>query len=131
MAKPRNWDALKPATRKRYERAGVSRSDYMSGMSLKAARGHANTPEHPGRKIQPGQEQYYVNKIVKQAFDDRIKYRGAHDITDIPEGQDPVRIEDIEFALTLSPYELEVLAHDAAVALETGGRSEYWFLFYH
>lgn len=43
----RNWDTLAGSTRSRYERAGISRSSYESGVSLKAARGHAETPERP------------------------------------------------------------------------------------
>lgn len=43
----RNWDALADSTRTRYERAGISRSAYEGGASLKAARGHASTPERP------------------------------------------------------------------------------------
>jgi hypothetical protein len=43
----RNWDSLSSSTQHRYSRAGVSRSYYESGGSLKAARGHASTPERP------------------------------------------------------------------------------------
>ena len=45
----RNWDALAEPTRRRYQRAGVTRAGYESGQSLTAARGHKRTPEHPGR----------------------------------------------------------------------------------
>jgi hypothetical protein len=42
----KSWGALTPAYRRRLERGGVSQSAYESGASLKAARGHARTPEH-------------------------------------------------------------------------------------
>src|SRR5690348_8389703 len=95
----RNWEALKPTTRKRYERAGISRSDYMSGMSLKAARGHAQTPERPGRKIQQGQEQYYLNRIVEGAFSDFFKYEGPLDLSDLPDGINYPTLEQLEYAM--------------------------------
>ena len=47
----KSWDSLTPTYRHRLERGGVTRSQYESGASLKAARGHRATPEH-GPKIQ-------------------------------------------------------------------------------
>ncbi len=46
---PQAWKALKPATRQRYQKAGITRSDYLRGASLAAARGHSQTPERPER----------------------------------------------------------------------------------
>jgi hypothetical protein len=56
----RNWAGLSDSTRRRYERAGVSRAAYESGASLRAARGHATTPERPeaGRN-RPEFQQYH------------------------------------------------------------------------
>lgn len=121
MAKARNWEALKDTTRRRYERAGISRADYMSGMSLKAARGHANTPERPGRKVQAGQEQYYLNRIVNDAFSDYVKFKGPLDLSDLPEGINYPSIEQLEYALTLTDMEVWHLAHEP----------DWNFLFYH
>jgi len=45
----RDWDALSPAYRARLVRGGIDRRGYESGRSLSAARGHAATPERPGR----------------------------------------------------------------------------------
>lgn len=45
----RNWDGLGNSQRTRYQRAGISRRDYESGISLSAARGHGQTPERPER----------------------------------------------------------------------------------
>lgn len=46
----RPWDSLSPAYRRRLERSGVSQSQYDSGVPLTVARGHAKTPERPGRQ---------------------------------------------------------------------------------
>ncbi|HET9131465.1 MAG TPA: hypothetical protein VFO86_10980, partial [Terriglobia bacterium] len=41
------WEALTAAYRKRLERGGIGKAQYEGGASLRAARGHAQTPEHP------------------------------------------------------------------------------------
>jgi hypothetical protein len=43
----RNWNILSKGYKGRLERSGISRQAYESGASLKKARGHINTPEHP------------------------------------------------------------------------------------
>ena len=43
------WAELSPAYRTRLEHAGVTQREYGSGASLQGARGHAATPERPGR----------------------------------------------------------------------------------
>lgn len=43
----KGWDALSPNYRKRLANKGISKSDYESGASIKAARGHEKTPERP------------------------------------------------------------------------------------
>lgn len=115
------WNSLSESTRKRYERAGISRADYMSGMSLKTARGHANTPEHPGRKIQRGQEQYYLNRIVEENLSHLYKYKGPVDLSDLPAGINYPTVDQLEYLLTLSETEVWLLSHDA----------DWNFLFYH
>jgi hypothetical protein len=40
---------LGESQQRRYERHGISESDYRSGKNLQKARGHKDTPEHPGR----------------------------------------------------------------------------------
>ena len=44
-----SWESLSPAYRARLERGGITRQDYLSGVSLSGARGHAKTPERPER----------------------------------------------------------------------------------
>ena len=41
---PGTWSQLTKGTRDRYKRAGITRQDYYKGVSLKAARGHADKP---------------------------------------------------------------------------------------
>lgn len=57
MARIRRWDNLGEAQQRRYERGGISREGYERGDSLKAARGHANTPERP-REAEKNPERY-------------------------------------------------------------------------
>jgi len=78
----RNWDALGDSTRTRYERAGISRSDYESGVSLKAARGHAETPERPMEATRhPERYETYVGlrndirALKRELYGDRPKFR--------------------------------------------------------
>ncbi|MFF0625677.1 hypothetical protein [Streptomyces sp. NPDC004296] len=47
MASRREWSALSDGYRARLERKGIDRAAYESGASLKSARGHRETPEHP------------------------------------------------------------------------------------
>ena len=51
MAKRRDWNALSSAYRSRLVRSGIDKEAYEAGTSLKAARGHAETPEHPREAI--------------------------------------------------------------------------------
>ena len=50
-ANRRRWRDLSPAYRKRLERAGITWQAYYAGATLSKARGHAKTPEHPGRPV--------------------------------------------------------------------------------
>lgn len=50
------WNNLSARTRTRYERAGITRSDYDRGVSLQVARGHGTTPEHKGRPLSKAQQ---------------------------------------------------------------------------
>lgn len=47
MPRRRVWSALSTSYRARLQRKGVTQAQYESGVSLKAARGHAQTPESP------------------------------------------------------------------------------------
>jgi len=64
MARPRNWDALSPAYRARLQRNGITRQAYVSGASVKDARGHKATPEHGLRDAAKNPQRYqeYLHK---------------------------------------------------------------------
>lgn len=57
----KGWTSLSAGYRERLERNGISRSDYEAGVSLKAARSHAHTPEHP-RQYNPTDYPSYHSK---------------------------------------------------------------------
>lgn len=59
----RNWDALSSSYRGRLERNGITRSAYESGVNVAAARGHAQTPEHPHTgESRPEYRQYHLRR---------------------------------------------------------------------
>lgn len=47
MARRRDWTSLSPGYRARLEKSGLTQEQYEGGASLKEARGHLFTPEHP------------------------------------------------------------------------------------
>lgn len=68
MARRLGWGQLKPATRKRYEGAGVTQAEYERGVSLAGARGHKNTPERPipyGADVPKRFQKYYNYRYNK------------------------------------------------------------------
>jgi len=73
--KKRDWSAIQSdAYRARLEAAGIGRKEYEAGASLKAARGHRSTPEHPKeaerdpqkyRQYKDRQHAQYIQAITK------------------------------------------------------------------
>lgn len=83
------WQSLSGSYRSRLERAGISQSDYIRGIPLSGARGHARTPERPATaERNPGRYQQYlsnrnslVNKIQglkANLFSGRPKWNAQH-----------------------------------------------------
>lgn len=67
MAKRRSWESLSEAYRSRLSRAGVTESSYSQGASLRAARGHATTPERPKQAFRnPDLYSNYLRKRVAE-----------------------------------------------------------------
>lgn len=63
MAKRRAWNALSADYRARLQRNGITPAQYEAGESLKAARGHSKTPEHPQDAVKnPGRFSEYREK---------------------------------------------------------------------
>lgn len=71
MAQRKGWDRLKPDYRDRLINKGVTRESYDAGGSLRAGRGHANTPEHPLAKDAPIPRRY--QKWYNQRYNPPIK----------------------------------------------------------
>jgi hypothetical protein len=67
MATRGTWESLSPTHRGRLSRNGITKTAYESGVSLKAARGHASTPEHGVREALKNPTKYkkYLNKKLK------------------------------------------------------------------
>lgn len=75
----KGWDSLAPGYRARLERGGVSRAGYERGESIKSARGHAKTPEHP-KAYNPKEFPTYHNerqKLVKDINQKKQDFFGA------------------------------------------------------
>src|SRR5579859_3293910 len=66
MARRRVWSSLSPGYQARLTRAGITQADYEAGISLKAARGHKETPEHPRDAIKhPEKYRAYRKRAAK------------------------------------------------------------------
>lgn len=64
------WDQLSEAYQRRLARGGITPAEYESGASLKAARGHATTPERPARAFRnPDQYSAYLRRRVSRGRD--------------------------------------------------------------
>jgi hypothetical protein len=71
MAKRRVWETLKASYRARLERGGITKSQYESGANLKAARGHATTPEN-AREYQKDPGRFKEYRQRRKAIIDRV-----------------------------------------------------------
>jgi hypothetical protein len=83
MAKRRDWNALSNAYRSRLTRNGITKAAYESGADLSAARGHANTPEHPEDAIhnQSKYQKYRANlkRLQNEAWEKKKRiFEGNH-----------------------------------------------------
>ena len=63
----KSWDSLTESYRKRLSKSGITQESYTQGVSLKAARGHAATPERPSQAFRhPDLYPQYLRKRVSQ-----------------------------------------------------------------
>jgi hypothetical protein len=146
MAKRRVWSSLTSAYRTRLMRSGITQQTYEAGASLKAARGHAETPEHPEEAIKkPSRYNLYRQKAAAlqgeieqrkaDLWDSRFKY---HDLRQrqyvkgkMPDVKAP-GILKMRAALKMTDDEWEQKVLDAAMSEGNGGIDDDWkFLFYH
>jgi len=61
----KGWDQLSPNYRARLEKSGISKTAYGRGESIKAARGHSQTPERPTQAAQFPNYQIERNRLSK------------------------------------------------------------------
>src|SRR5580765_5786898 len=89
------WESLSPAYRERLSRAGITAASHGRGESIRAARGHQNTPEHPREGVKEPERfrdwvdtrQALVRQVHRQKiawFGSEHKFRGrnARELTD-------------------------------------------------
>lgn len=74
MPRRRQWSQLSENYRKRLRGAGISKEQYESGAKLKAARGHANTPENASDRRRGLVKKLFEKK--RRVWGDRISWNG-------------------------------------------------------
>lgn len=149
MARRRVWASLSSDYRARLLRKGITQEAYESGVSLKAARGHANTPEHPEDAARnPSKYKKYRQQAIRlqqqvherkqQLWDTRFKYNDARSRENVFRRQDSAdgiqkvpgtRI--LRAMLAASDDDLEQHVMNAAFAANQGVSDDWNFLFYH
>jgi len=149
MARRRVWGSLSSDYRTRLLRKGITQEAYESGASLKAARGHADTPEHPEDAArQPSKYQKYRQNAIRlqqqvyerkqRLWDTRFKYNDARARENVFRRKDSAdgiqkvpgtRI--LKAILTATDDELEEHVMNAAYAAQQGVSDDWNSLFYH
>jgi hypothetical protein len=71
MAIRRVWETLSAKYRTRLEKGGITKAKYEAGESLKAARGHATTPEN-AREYHKNPERFKEYRQRRKALVDRV-----------------------------------------------------------
>lgn len=146
MAKARVWNSLSSAYRARLLRSGITQETYEAGASLKKARGHSQTPEHPSEAIkQPSKYQRYrlkAKSLQQQVFerkqrlwDSRFKYHDVRSRRYVFTGEADVKVPGVRKMIEIlakSDDEWEQLVYEQALSDNAGGLDDDWrFLFYH
>lgn len=149
MARRRVWASLSSDYRTRLLRKGITQEAYESGASLTAARGHANTPEHPEDAARnPSKYQKYRQNAMrlqqqvyarKQAlWDTRFKWNDQRAKENVfrrqnsPDGTQTVPgTRLLRAMLAATDDELEQHVMNASYAAAQGVSDDWSFLFYH
>ena len=133
----RQWSNLSATYRKRLERGGITKRSYEAGESLKEARGHRHTPEHPLEAMRNPQKYptYYVERanLIRDVqerkrilFGASKKWNGPRSLRMIKQGTGgahPPSNAQLRWALKATEDEI-------MEALE-GADDDISFLFYH
>lgn len=149
MAKRRVWAALSSDYRTRLMRSGITQDTYEAGISLKKARGHSETPEHPIEAIkQPSKYQKYRNKMGrlqqkvwerKQGLWEReFKWNGGRARRYVMTGDKKENVKQpgvikMQQMLDMTEDELYEAVSEQAKrdAADPSGDDDWRFLFYH
>lgn len=149
MARRRVWNSLSSDYRTRLLRKGITQEAYEAGASLKAARGHAETPEHPEEAAKnPQKYKKYVRRLAslqkevwerkQRLWDTRFKWndqRAKENVFRREASSDgisqvPRRAELLKF-LAASDDEWEANVMAASFAARQGLSDDWNALFYH
>lgn len=131
------WESLSESYRERLERAGITAKEHAQGASIKAARGHEHTPEHPREGISKPEKfrDWFDNRQVlvqmvarrkRELFGRSPKWnarRSRKIVNEGAEGANPPSIAKLRWALEASDDEI-------MAALESRDLDDS-FLFYH
>lgn len=137
MATRKPWASLSASYRERLARKGITETEHGQGASLKAARGHSRTPEHPTEAIKkPDQFPDYMRERsrliarvvsmkhrlwgIEHKFDDRRARRAVNGGFD---GKHPPSLDRLRWALEADESEL--------LDAMSSGDEDYSFLWYH
>lgn len=146
MARRRVWSALSSDYRARLLRKGITQQAYESGVSLKAARGHSQTPEHPEDAIKfPNRYQVYRGKLKKlQAevvkrkeliWGNRFKYEHhrakANVLRGVPPDFSKPGIRTLQRMMDASDQDWEYHVVQASYNLANGIEDDWAALLYH
>lgn len=137
MAERKPWASLSPAYRDRLARKGITPEMHAAGESIRAARGHAHTPEHPREaEVKPNRFPEYrmvrrslVNKVARkksQLFGSDHKFNAKRSADIINMGWDSQHVPsnvDLQWAIDAT--------EDEIMEAITSGDEEYSFLWYH
>lgn len=108
------WDQLSPTYRKRLEKAGLTKTSFEAGASIKKGRGHEKTPERPigyNPKKYPqysqtrGNLEKQLQQKKEQIFGDRPRWDAIKSLKHIR--QKPPTMAQLRWALAASPEDLE------------------------
>lgn len=137
MAKRKPWESLSQSYRDRLSRKGITPEMHRAGESIREARGHKNTPEHPREAVnKPREFPDYMrtrSRLISQLrakkhrlwgtehkFNDR---RASRIINGGFEGKHPPSLSMLQWAIDATESEL--------LEAMTSGDEDYSFLWYH